>query len=288
MLALLQPGYDRVQRHALLGLQFRDAVSGQVVDEGLTVSLQDLWRPRHVQALAHNRSGIFALHAWPGMHGFDAPVPPTSVSPAEPARFHLQVRDLRGRYLPLSLSPDVPSTGLWSPAGAWASPPGTTAAVPLYSAATRPVPSAMASLRVELRRASRPAQAAPWVRLELWLGSTRIAAGQADQAGRALLIFPLPRPHEAALGASPAGQADGFEWTVNLRAYWNPAFAIAIADADAALPVAVPNFDDIVSQPEAALLQRASPATPLPPLLLRAGETLMAHQPPEPFVYVAE
>lgn len=293
MLARLQPGFDGVQRHALLGLQFRDAVSGQVVDEGLELRLQDRRRPQRVQALAHNRSGIFVLHAWPGLHGFETPAAPTVVSPDEPAGFELQVRDARGRYLPLCLSPRVPGTGLWAPAAAWVSPagvwpttspPGATPSVPLFSASTRPVPPAMASLGVELRRASRPAQAAPWARLELWLGGTRIAEGQADEAGRALLIFPLPRPREATLGTSPAGLPGGFEWTVSLRGYWSPALAVP----DPTAPATVPNFDDIFSQPEAALLQRASPATPLPPLLLRAGETLVAHQPPEPFVYVAE
>ena len=289
MLALLQPGHDRVQRHALLGLQFRDAVTGQVVDGGLQVTLQDRWRPQRVQPLAANRSGIFALHAGPGLHGFAAPAPAAPLSPAEPARFQLQVRDSRGRYLPACLLPDLPSAGLWAPAGAWTSPSGTsppgfspgTPWVPLYSATTRPVPPAMASLRVELHRAGQPARPAPWARLELWLGPARIAEGLADEAGRALLVFPLPRPREAALDASPAGRPPAFEWTVTLRGFWNPAFAAI----DAA---AVPDFDAVFSQPEAGLLSSVMPAVPLPPLWLRAGETLMAHQPPESCVYVAE
>ncbi len=289
MLALLQTGHDRVQRHALLGLQFRDAVTGQVVDEGLQVALQDRWRPQRVQALAANRSGIFALHAMPGLHGFAAPAPAAPWSPAEPARFELQVRDTRGRYLPACLLPELPSTGLWAPAGAWtsppeASPPGAipaTPSVPLYSATTRPLPPAMASLRVELRRAGQPARPAPWARLELWLGAARIAEGLADDAGRALLVFALPRPREAALGTSPAGRPPAFEWTVTLRGFWNPAFAATDAPA-------VPDFDAVFSQPEAGLLRSVVPALPLPPLSLSAGETLMAHQPPESCVYVAE
>ena len=50
--------------------------------------------------------------------------------------------------------------------------------------------------------------------------------------GRALLVFPLPRPREATLGTSPAGPPVGLDWTVNLRAFWNPAFAVA----DTSLP----------------------------------------------------
>lgn len=278
MLALLQPGHDRVQRHALLSLQFRDAATGQVVDAGLELTLQDLWRPQRVQKLTANRSGTFALHAWPGLNGFAAAAPAALLSPAEPERFELRVHDTRRRFLPACLSPEVPSTGLWAPAGIWASPPGGAPWVPLFSAATRAVPPAMASLRVELRRASQPGRPAAWARLELWLGSLRVAEGQADEAGRALLVFPLPRPREAALGSSPAGQPPAFEWTVTLRAFWNSSFE----------GPPVPAFDEIFSQPEVGLLQRALPAVPLPPLLLRAGETLMAHQAPESFVYVAE
>ena len=67
MTALLQPGFDRVVRSALLGLQFRDAVDGRVVGEGLEVQIQDLWQPRRHQMLTANRSGIFALHAFAGL-----------------------------------------------------------------------------------------------------------------------------------------------------------------------------------------------------------------------------
>lgn len=315
MLALLQAGADRVQHPVLFGVQFRDAVTGRVVDEGLAVTLRDLWRPQRVQALAANRSGVFVLHRWPGLHGLHGlpglpdlpgstaaaaasqPSPPLWASPAEAERFELQVRDTLGRYLPARLAPTVPGAGLWSPPGGGSSPPAAAPAagqaaplaaphVPLFSAATRPLPPALASLRVELRRASQPGRPARWARLELWLGSLRIAEGQADEAGRALLVFALPRPREAALGSSPAGRPPAFEWTVTLRAFWSAGFADATT---------VPAFDDVFSQPEAGLLQRALPAPPLsplplplPPLLLRAGEPLMAHQPPESFVYVAE
>jgi hypothetical protein len=278
MLATLQPGFDRSVRSALLGVQFRDAVSGRVVGDGLQVEIQDLWQPQRRQQLASNRSGIFALHAFAGLRGFgDDALEPAS-SPADPGRFRLTVRDTLGRYLPVSLRPDLPSTGLWSPLGAWTSPPELAPHVPLFSAATRTLPGAMGSLRAELRHASQPSQAAPWVRLELWLGTQRIAEGQADEAGRALLLFPLPRPREATLGTSPAGQPAAFEWTVTLRAFWS-----ASNRADT-----VPDFSAVMTQPEAALLQTAMPPVALPALLLRAGETLQAARPPSSFVYVAE
>lgn len=288
MTALLQPGFDRVQRHALLGVQFRDAATGRIVDEGLQLTLQDLWRPHRVQALQANRSGTFVLHAAAGMPGIAAAPPPTLGSPAEPARYQLQVLDTHRRYLPTCLQPELPTSGLWAPAvrspATATSAPGSDLPphVPLFSAATRQLPPALGSLRAELRRASQPAQPVPWARLELWMGSTLLAQGQADEGGRALLLFALPRPREAALGASPAGQPPAFEWTVNLRAFWNPAFR----------PSSVPTFDDVFSQPAAVLLRAPASAPaqhqPLPLLLLVAGATLMAQQSPESYVYVAE
>ena len=286
MLATLQPGCDRIARSALLGVQFRDAVDGRRVDEGLQVEIQDLWQPQRRLALTASRSGIFALHAFAGLRGLDsdAAVATTSpfTSPSVPGRFRLTASDALGRYLPVSLRPELPSAGLWSPASAWTSPsampPPAAAFVPLFSAATRMLPGAMAGLRAELRLASQPAQAVPWARLELWLDAKRIAEGQADAAGRALLLLPLPRPREATLGTSPAGQPAAFEWTVTLRAFWDPANR---ADT-------VPDFDAVRAQPEVALLQSALPPLGLPALLLRASEPLQAAQPPSSFVYVAD
>jgi hypothetical protein len=278
MLATLQPGHDRIVRSALLGVQFRDAVTGRVVGEGLQVEIQDLWQAQRRQPLTSNRSGIFALHGFAGLRGYGDDPPPPVNSPADPGRFSLTARDTLGRYLPVRLRPELPSPGLWSPHGAWTSPPELAPHVPLFSATTRTLPGAMGSLRAELRRASQPSQPVPWARLELWLGAQRIAEGQADEAGRALLLFPLPRPREATLGTSPAGQPAAFEWTVTLRAFWN-----AANRADT-----VPDFGDLMTQPAAALLQTALPPVPLPALLLRAGETLQAAQPPSSFVYVAD
>lgn len=262
---------DVVVRQALLGVQFRDAATGRVVADGLRVELQDLWQPRRRQTLAANRSGVFALHAFPGMPGFDEP------PPASAGRFRLEVQDTLARYVPAALAPPVPSGGLWgrgvdSPA---ASPDLAPPHVPLYSAATRTPPVGMASLRAELRTWPDDERPVPWARLELWSGSARLAEGVADAAGRVLLVFPLPRPREATLDTSPAGAPALAEWTVTLRAFRDPALA---ADA-------VPLFDDILAQPEAALLQASG--QPLAPLALVAGEPLVVASPPSSFLYVA-
>jgi hypothetical protein len=274
MQALLQPGFDRVARSALLALQFRDAVDGRTVAEGLEVVLQDLWQPRRVMPLVANRSGVFVLHAFPGLTGFDTPA---IESPATAGRYRLSVQDALGRYLPLALSPELPSPGLWSLPGGAESPGDAAPRVPLYSAVTRPLPLAMACLRAELRSAARPSQPAAWAQLALWLGSTCIAEGLADEAGRALLLFPLPRPREALLGGSPASQPPAFEWPVTLQACWQA--------TNTASPA--PDLADLLAQPAAGLLD-APGGLPLPALTLRAGQTLQAARPPSSFVYVAE
>jgi hypothetical protein len=276
MSALLQPAFDRVERHALLGVMCRDAVDGRLVSDGLQVELLDLWRPAWTSRLAANRSGVFALHAAPGLRGFGDDA---IGSPPATGRWRLIVSDPLGRYLPTAASPMLPHDGLFG-AGSGAvagSPPAFLPFVPLYSAATRALPPAMQSLRTELRLADEPDRPASWARLELWLGSQRLAEGIADAMGRAQLIFPLPRPREAPLSASPAEAGNRFEWTVTLRAYWH-------AERRADL---VPDLDDVLAQPCVGLVESSSPNLPLVPLLLRAGETLIARGATSSYLYVA-
>jgi len=272
----LQPGHDRVLRRALLGLQFRDVLDGRVVAEGLRVDLQDLWQPRHNRALVANPSGVFVLHDFPGLRGFGDDALP---SPAEAGRFRLTAVDTSGRYLPVALAPPLSADGLWAPdlVSPWVSPPDQPGHVPLWPAATRSLPGSLATVRAELRRAGNDDQPVPWARVEAWLGSTRLGEGLADEAGRLLLAFPLPRPRPATLGTSPAGRPTAFEWTLTLRAHWNPAFQAA----------PLPYLDEIQAQPEVPLLARASPPLPLGPVTLLAGETLVLASPPSSFLTVA-
>ena len=270
----LSPGFDRVVRQALLGIQFRDAVDGRVVADGLQVELADLWQPQRRQLLVANRSGVFALHRFAGLRGFGDDLPD---SPPSPGRFRVTARDPLGRYVATAVSPTLPAAGLFAPAAS-GSPSVPPPHVPLYSAATRPLPVAMASLRAELRAAGNDAAPVPWARLELWLGSQRLAEGLADAAGRVLLVFALPRPPEAALHASPAATATRFEWSVTLRAFWHPD-----RRADE-----IPDLDAVHAQPEVGLLAGASPPRALPALTLRGGETLVAASAPSSFLYVAE
>lgn len=278
MSARLAPGFDRIVRHAVLGLQCRDAVDGRVVADGLRVRLHDGWRSAWTAELAANRSGVFVLHAAPGLHGFGAAA--AVVSPAEPGRWRLEIEDVQGRYLPVAAEPLLPLDELFGvgPGAAPASPPDALPYVPLYSAPTRPLPPALQALRVELRRAADPDAPAAWTRLELWLGTQRLAEGLAGADGQALLVFPLPRPREVPIGVSPAEAGERFEWTVELRAFRSAAVAAA----------PWPTLASLLAQPSAALLDAGSPPLPPAPLVLRAGVPLVARGATASYLTVAD
>jgi hypothetical protein len=283
MSARLQPGFDHVVRHPLFGVQCRDAVDGRVVADGLRVRLHDRWRPGGWTAdLAANRSGVFALHAAPGLHGFDAAGAAVPGPPSEPARWRLEIEDTRGRYLPVAAEPTLPLDDLFG-VGAGAaptSPPDALPFVPLYSAPTRPLPAAMQALHVELRRAADVEAPAAWTRLELWLGTQRLAEGLAGADGQALLVFPMPKPREVPLGVSPAAAGDRFEWSVELRAF--RAAAIAVPEA------VLPTLAALLAQPPAVLLDAVSPPMPAAPFALRAGVPLVARGATAPYLTVAD
>ena len=282
----LAPGFDTVVRTALLGVVFRDAGTLRSAADGLRAELVDTWQPQRRVPLVANRSGVFVLHRFPGLSGFgDVVVPPTPTSPAEPARYRLEVRDTTGRYLPAATPVTLPHEGLFGLPGSYDSPADTTPYVPLFSAATRSVPPPLAELRAELRRASAPESPVPWALLELWLGSERIAQGLADAEGRVLLPFPLPRPREPGLRDSPGTLDERWSWDVTLLAFWSPTTPVSPPDDE---PTVLPELEALLTQPPAALLQQRSPPLPLAPLRLHSGVPLLARSAGASFLFVAD
>jgi len=289
-LPALQPGSDRVVRRPLLGVQCRDAVDGRVVSDGLRLVLHDLWQPRQRRVLSANRSGVFALHDFPGLHTSmkpeetDVNAPPvggtaTLTSPDEP-RFRLTLHDALGRYVDMALTPAL-GQGLWGPLAASVSP-AEAPHVPLYSAATRTPPIGMASLRAELRSATHPQQPIAWAWLRLMLNAQVLAEGLSDAAGRLLMTFPLPRPREGLPHGSPATAVSLLDWPVTLQAFWSPDRQDDLARGR------VPEFTELLAQPSAPLLQHAVPPTPLGTLTLRADQPLLVASSPSPFLFVAD
>jgi hypothetical protein len=271
----LNPGFDRVVLTAPFGVIFRDSFDQRVAAEGLNVELRDVLANRR-QALAANAHGVFVAHRLrpgppPGDVGID--------SPPATRRYELRLDDPLGRFLPLQLQVDLPVDGLLQAPDVVLSPPGEPR-VPLYSAPTRTMPAGVGIVRASLRRASDPAQAAAWARVELWLGGTRLGEGLADAAGNLLLPCLLPPPRDPPLHGSPPVAEAAFErnrWDVTLRAHWDPALAGAT----------VPDLQALQHQPEVALLADAgSPATPLGLQVLRAGQPLVARSGGSSFLFV--
>jgi hypothetical protein len=101
------------------------------------------------------------------------------------------------------------------------------------------------------------------------LGAQVLAEGLSDTTGRVHLVFPLPCPREGLPQGSPATAAALLDWPVTLQALWSPARRTDLAEAR------VPDLDDVLAQTELPLLQGLAPRTPLGPLTLRAGQTLL-------------
>jgi hypothetical protein len=277
MMRTLRPTLDRVLRRAPLGVQFRDALDQRVVANGLQVELHDAQRPTRPLRLQASPSGVFVAHALPGHTGFDAPQV-SSPEQFQPDRFRLSVRDPMGRYVATSMAVNGLVDGLFAPACVDASPSADSPPhVPLYSAATRPLPGAMAVLRADLRLASNQEQPASWAWLELWLGNLRLASGVADVNGSLLLLCPLPTPREPTRRNSPPVGFERMSWDVSLRGYWDPARRTQ----------GVPDLCALRAQPEIDLLSLRVPATALATLQLRAGTPLIVASANSSFLFVA-
>lgn len=276
MTRTLRPGFDRIVRTAPLGVQFRDVLDGRVVSDGLHVALWDAQRPDRPLRLHAGPSGVFLAPALPGMNGFGEESVSSPALTVE-KRFRLSVRDSFGRYVEASIALALPSNGLFEPACLQGSPSAGLPHVPLYSAATRPLPGALAVVRSELRLASNEERPASWARLELWLGALLLATGVADANGTVLLLAPLPAPREPTRRASPPAGFERTVWDVSLRAYWNAAHAVQ----------PVPDLCEVQAQPEVGLLRARAPAAPLGELPLRAGEPLIAAAIGSSFLFVA-
>jgi hypothetical protein len=267
----LRDGYDRLVLLAPFGVLFRDHLGGRVIADGLRVELRRAGSGEW-QRLAANPSGVFAAHALPGLRLPIEGSPPTR-------RYEMRMRDERDRFLPLRMDVDLPA-GLYDPGLSTSSPPEREPAVPLYSAPTRAVGGSGGVVRASLRSAADPGRPAAWARVELWLGSVRLAEGVADAQGGLLLACGLPPPREPPLHGSPPTPVAGFErlrWDVTLRAHWEPALA----------EQAIPDLHRVHRQPEVPLLRAAgSPEQPLGPQVLRPGGPLVVRSDGSSYLFV--
>ncbi|HLM58800.1 MAG TPA: hypothetical protein VK422_22040 [Pyrinomonadaceae bacterium] len=101
---------------APLGVRFRDAVTGALIETGLRVKVYPTANPSRVSDAIPNRSGTYVVHKAAGLHhitrgagddNFWRSLPPGQ-------QFTAEVFDERGDYLPLSFQLRLPVRGLFT------------------------------------------------------------------------------------------------------------------------------------------------------------------------------
>lgn len=265
------PVIERLTRTTPLGLRFWDDVTGKVIGDGLVVTAYPPASPlRRIEARV-NRSGVYVLSDLPGLRevefgtgddefwsAFEQNSPPPAT-----ARFKIEVVDSWRRFMPFLLTIDAPVKNIIAsiPDSPASSPPESAQGIPLYSAASRATPAAMAVLRAELREwktdGNHQGEPARWAVVEARMAGRLLSRGVADENGLVALIFPYPAPVTHPLGSPPAISPPGAEgpalrdqqWTIELSASFDRIRPQAPFPGAPALP----DIADVLTQSPATL-----------------------------------
>lgn len=278
--------FERVTRHAPIGLRFRDIATGTLVRGDLNVTIAPKRNPLRSVTCAVNGKGVWYANRFPGISDTPAPSgsPPDADFWAQPGiACRVSVSDAAGRFLPLEVEMDFPVRGLvnwpgWAtlPQGLLAplidddgsSPPAPVTsrdALPLFSAAARPAPAPLAEIRCQMAFAD-TGEPAAWALLTAMHGGRVRGLGQADAKGRVALFFPYPERPRASLATSPPAITD-FRWSIALAAY-----------SSRLSPTTPPDFAALMGQlngaPRDLFASTESPPELLPSQLLSFGRPL--------------
>jgi hypothetical protein len=265
--------WERVTRHAALGLRFWDPAEATSAVDGLMVEVYPRSNPRSRSRARPNRSGVYVAHAVPGLHDYEFGFGDALAgSPPRPP-YRVEVRDPWGRFLPIAFDADLPARGLFTLAVPWLSPPrgldllaaqGSPApaieGIPLFSAPTRPVPDPLAVVYAQLMEDASPPSGRPAAAclLGVSIDGVLCGLGLADREGRVAVIFPYPEPPRRSL-ASPPVARDDFAWEVELTAFWSPR-------SPAREPSEIADLADVLGSlgaPRAVIVSRVSASMPL-------------------------
>lgn len=246
---------DRLTMVAPLGLLFQDAITGETVRDGLTVTAYPVSRPAARRTLITNRRGVYALHDAPGLRDLQNGAGDSDYWNNLPATkdFVIEVIDQQARFIPFQFVAGLPIQ--WNTA---VSSPPAIKNISLYSAPTRTAPAAMAIVRADLWDPSigTDGAGATSAVLELYDNDQLVARGVADEAGKIVVPFPYPAPRSFPVisppGSPPVSRPalTDQSWTFQARAlYAQPIQSPPATSSDESLP----DLQAVLSQPDGKL-----------------------------------
>jgi hypothetical protein len=272
---------ERLAHVTAVGLRLRDAATGHVVADDLSVDVVPPPPGRATSAI-RTPSGLFAaprvrgLRAWE-LRDVGADGLPVDVA-VDPVAARVAVRDRSGRFHDFGLEVQLPADGLLAnPCGSPppSPPPPGERHLPLFSLPGRTAPAGLAAVRARLLREADRAPAA-YAALEVVPrpGAAPVR-GIADTRGEVVVLFPYPSPQGLA-GSPPAGTKKPLaqaSWTVSLQVFVPP---------DAPPPAAgeLPDLCTFLDQSPATLVTTASPPAEIGEATLMYGRELVLRSSP--------
>ena len=279
---------DRLTMVAPLGLRFHDTASGDLVGDGLSVWAYPVEKPSAKREAVANRKGVYVLHHGYGLTRreqgdgsrfyWDHPDPPNK-------DFVIEVSDEQERFQPFQFTASLPAEGIYQWDMPLESPVSARSTVPLFSSATRTVPSGMAVIHADLWDTSTDAPAA-WAMMEVNTGGKLVGRGIADDRGHMAVVFPYPTPLAFA-SASPPGSPPGSPpvatspplteqvWPLQLQAFYTPLRPV-VSPLDFVAPgTSLPDLRFTLSQPPATIWADAEQTEILQETNLRFGRELI-------------
>lgn len=273
---------DRLTIVTPLGVRFQDATTGEVIADGLIVAAYPSTRPNARRSLFLNQRGIYVLRHAPGLRDVENGAGDSDYwNNLSPKRdFVIEVRDDQSRFVPFQFVVGLPAE--WNQA---VSPPPAIRGMPLYSAATRPVPAGMAEVRADLWDPTRgdDGDVAASAILELYDNNQLVARGIADESGKIALFFPYPAPRSFAVASPPGSPLSSPPvattpaltdqvWMFRVRAFY-------ASDLQSPPPTStensLPDLDRVLAQPETKLWADQARTEELQEVAVQFGQPLI-------------